>query len=760
MSIHFDLHTMFVICSSLSVVSGICMVLVQLTGRLYPGFRYFTIGVLGQGIAFTLFAYSQDLPPLVGSVVGNLFYTFYPMFYSRGLRVFAGRSAPILPVVLAFAYDLVSTYYFSGVHLSLNWRVASGQVIIMPFFIDCAWGVWRDPAFRYPIVRQWISGTFLLMVVSGLTRVGLMFALEPDRLQIWTPSTIQTIYMTVLTALSFSVAIGVIVLNFQRAAKNLKDKESLLTEDIVARKKAEAALRESEARYRILVETSPESVVVHREGVVTFANPAAIRMFGAKEEADLIGKVMLDLISPEFHETALARRKTIAEKGIGGPLAEMRYRRIDGTLFEVETQSAPIVYNGAAAIQITAHDISGLKRAAAERQEFERKLQETQKLESLGVLAGGIAHDFNNILTGILGNASLASLDLPEGSPAMENLRAITEGSQRAADLCRQMLAYSGKGNFVVRRLSLNRLVRDTAHLLKISISKGVELRFRLNPSLPAFEADATQIRQVIMNLVINASEAIGEKGGVIHLSTGMTSIRQEHRSKGSVFESQDATDGECIYLEVSDNGCGMSPETRARIFDPFFTTKFAGRGLGLAAVLGIVRGHKGSLKIDSEPGKGTTFRILFPCVEGDAESDARAVGNTVSWRGQGCILVVDDEEAVRNTAALMLGKLGFEVVKMNDGRRAVEAFRAEPGRFAMVLMDLTMPLMSGEQAFAELRSIRPNLGILLMSGYNEQEAISRFEGPGRAHFIQKPFEFEQLSKAVQGMLSPALGLS
>ena len=755
MSIHFDLHTMFVICSSLSVASGICMVLVQLTGRLYPGFRYWTIGVLGQGVAFTLFAYSQDLPPLVGSVLGNLFYTIYPMFYSRGLRVFAGRRAPMTPIFLAFAYDLVTTYYFSGVHLSLNWRVATGQVVIMPFFIDCAWVVWRDPAFRYPVVRQWISGTFVLMVLFGLTRLSLMFAIEPDRIQMWAPSTIQTIYMTVLMALSFSVAIAVIVLNFQRAAKNLKDKELLLTDDIIARKKAETALRESEARYRVLVETSPESVIVHVDGTITFANPSAIKMFGAQSAGDLVGRAMLDLISPEFHATALARRKNIKEQGMGGLLAEMRYRRIDGSPFEVETQSAPIVYDGMAATQITAHDISGLKRAAAERQEFERKLQETQKLESLGVLAGGIAHDFNNILTGILGNASLASLDLPEGSSAVENLRAITEGSQRAADLCRQMLAYSGKGNFVVRRLSINRLVRDTAHLLKISISKGTVLHFRLNPSLPAFEADATQIRQVIMNLVINASEAIGDRGGIINLSTGLTNFKGEHLVGSGAFVSQEMPDGDCVYLEVSDNGSGMSSETRARIFDPFFTTKFAGRGLGLAAVLGIVRGHKGALKIDSELGRGTTFRILFPSTDGDAESEPHPGGAGVRWHGQGCVLVVDDEETVRSTATLMLRKLGFEVVERSDGSQAVDAFRAEPDRFALVLMDLTMPRMSGDQAFTEIRRVRPDLGILLMSGYNELEATSRFTGQGMAHFIQKPFEFEQLSKAVQSMLSP-----
>jgi PAS domain S-box-containing protein len=754
MSTHLDLHTMFVICSSLTVTSGICMVLVQLTGQLYPGFRYWTIGVLGQGVAFTMFAYSHSLPPLLGSIVGNLCYTLYPMFYSHGLRIFAGRKAYVLPLILAFAYDLGTTYYFSAVHLNLNWRVASGQLVIMPFFIDSAVVIWRDPAFRYPIVRTWLSGTFLLMVVAGLTRIGLMFAYEPQRLQIWDPSSIQSIYLTVLTALSFSVAIGVIVLNFQRAAKNLKDKESLLTADVVARKEVEAALRESETRYRILVERSPESVVVHREGIIIFANPAAIEMFGAKFADDLIGKPFLDLISPDYHTEALERRRRNKEDGLGGPLAEMRYLRLDGSSFEVETRSTLIVYDGAPATQITVRDISGPKRAAAERQEFERKLQETQKLESLGVLAGGIAHDFNNILTGILGNASLASLDLPEGSPALDNLRAITEGSQRAADLCRQMLAYSGKGNFVVQNLSLNRLVQDTAHLLKISISKNAELRLNLHPSLPAIEADATQIRQVIMNLVINASEAIGENSGVINLSTGVEQVDRDFLARSGMVISQEASGGPYVYLEVADSGSGMAAETRAKIFDPFFTTKFAGRGLGLAAVLGIVRGHKGALRIESEPGKGSSFRLFFPVATGDVEADAIAHSHNLAWQGQGCVLVVDDEETVRSTAALMLRRLGFAVRLAADGREAVEAFRAEPSRFTLVLMDLTMPHLDGVQASLAMRQIRADARVVLMSGYNEQEATSRFAGKGLTHFIQKPFEFEDLSKAIQGVLA------
>ncbi len=396
-------------------------------------------------------------------------------------------------------------------------------------------------------------------------------------------------------------------------------------------------------------------------------------------------------------------------------------------------------------------DITDQKQAEEKQRQFERKMLDTQKLESLGVLAGGIAHDFNNLLTGILGNASLASLDLPTGSPIQDNLRAIQQGSLRAADLCRQMLAYSGKGRFVVNNLGLNRLIEDTTPLVQLSISKHAVLRFNLHRELPAIEADATQIRQVIMNLVINASEAIGEKSGVITLNTGLTRVDRAYL--GGTILAPELPEGTYVYLEVSDSGCGMDAETQAKIFDPFYTTKFSGRGLGLAAVLGIVRGHKGVLKVYSEPGRGTTFKLLFPCAAGSESVLPERVEAKV-LPGQGCILVVDDEETVRSTAALMLRKMGFEVALTNDGREAVAAFRAQPDRYRLVLTDLTMPHLDGEQVFTELRAIRAEVAVILMSGFNEEEASVRFTGKGLASFIQKPFEFGQLSKIVHGALA------
>jgi signal transduction histidine kinase/CheY-like chemotaxis protein len=400
----------------------------------------------------------------------------------------------------------------------------------------------------------------------------------------------------------------------------------------------------------------------------------------------------------------------------------------------------------------TFQDITLLVEMEQRRREMDRKLQDTQKLESLGVLAGGIAHDFNNLLTGILGNASLARLELPGHSSMQPHLEQIEAAAHRAADLCQQMLAYSGKGRFVVQQLDLNELIRHTTHLLTISISKKCVLHFNLAPTLPSITADATQLRQIIMNLVINASEAIGERSGVIALSSGITRVDADYLA--TMLHPAELVPGEYVFLEVSDNGSGMDAATLKKIFDPFFTTKFTGRGLGLAAVLGIVRGHKGALKVYSEVGRGTTFKLFLPRAEGTGEAAKAATPATdTAWRGHGLVLIVDDEEPVRSVASRMLQALGFTTELAVDGREGMEKYRQDPSRYQLVLLDLTMPHMDGEETFRQLRHLNPGVKVLLMSGYNQQEAVGRFTGKGLAGFVQKPFEIERLIAAVRQVL-------
>jgi CheY-like chemotaxis protein len=314
------------------------------------------------------------------------------------------------------------------------------------------------------------------------------------------------------------------------------------------------------------------------------------------------------------------------------------------------------------------------------------------------------------------------------------------------------MLAYSGRGRFVVQRLDLSELVEQTTQMLQISISKKAALRFHLEKGLPPIEADATQIRQIIMNLVINASEAIGDSSGAISLSTGLTQVDRDYL-RGTLTD-EGIPDGDYVFLEVSDSGCGMSSETKARIFDPFFTTKFTGRGLGLAAVLGIVRGHRGSMKVYSEPGCGSTFKILFPATGGAAEKQEITPGTGNVRRYSGTVLIVDDEETVRTTVCRMMEILGFQCVLATDGRQGVDIAAKDPSRFSMVLLDLTMPHMDGEQAFTELRRLRSDIRVVLMSGFNAQEALVKFSGKGLASFLQKPFTLSALKGVLNDVLA------
>jgi PAS domain S-box-containing protein len=384
----------------------------------------------------------------------------------------------------------------------------------------------------------------------------------------------------------------------------------------------------------------------------------------------------------------------------------------------------------------------------AERLYLEKQILHAQKLESLGVLAGGIAHDFNNILMAIMGNADLALMRINKESPVVENLHRIERASAEAADLAQQMLAYAGKGKFFVENLDMNRLLDEMLHMLEVSISKKVTLRFTPTPNIPPIEADATQIRQIIMNLVINASEATGDNDGVIVITTGC--IDCDKNSLRDTWLDENLTEGLYVYLEIADTGCGMDKETMMKIFDPFFSTKFTGRGLGMAAVLGIVRGHKGAIKIFSEPGKGTTFKVLLPAssmpvkaITRDSEAD--------NWSNSGIVLLVDDEEQVRGVGKEMLQELGFDTITANDGREAIEIFK-KTRDISFVILDLTMPKMDGEQCFMELRQLNPYVKVIISSGYSEHEVTQKFAGKGLSGFIQKPYKLSKLKVAIKGM--------
>jgi len=369
---------------------------------------------------------------------------------------------------------------------------------------------------------------------------------------------------------------------------------------------------------------------------------------------------------------------------------------------------------------------------------MEAKLQQAQKLESLGILAGGIAHDFNNLLTGMLGYAELALLNLAPDVPARAHLDQIRQAALRAADLAQQMLAYAGRGRLVLQAIDLPRLVMDMARLLQAALPKHTVVRFEHAPGLPAIEGDPTQIRQVIMNLLTNAAEAMGTEGGVITVRTGW--VYAQPTDLVSPYLHEELPSGCYVTLEVSDTGCGLDEAMLAKIFDPFFTTKFTGRGLGLAAVLGIVRGHRGTIQVISRPSHGTTFRVLFPCANLHASPSSEVAPAPPPWVGSGTILVVEDEPQIRDLIKTILEGAGFYVVLAHDGRHGLDMFRRYGQNVAAVILDLTMPQMNGEEVLQHLRQMRPSIRAIVMSGYSEHEMHQRFAGQGVAGFVQKPF--------------------
>jgi two-component system cell cycle sensor histidine kinase/response regulator CckA len=395
-------------------------------------------------------------------------------------------------------------------------------------------------------------------------------------------------------------------------------------------------------------------------------------------------------------------------------------------------------------------DITAERTAEAEREKLRLKMLEAQKLESLGVLAGGIAHDFNNLLTVILANATFVRLS--PGAPDDERLAHIEAAARRAADLCRQMLAYAGRGSFIIEPVDLGQLVRDTAHLLDVSISKKARLTLVLAPGLPAVQGDASQLRQVVMNLVINASEALGEASGDIRLST---SLGRPAPAPGGILHSFDLPAGDCLCLEIADTGEGMSPATLARIFDPFFTTKFAGRGLGLAAVLGIVRAHHGALAVESTLQQGSLFRLYFPTSVAPVKrtTDTAPATPLAPPRPGATILIAEDESVVLATADALLRHHGYKTVLAADGHEAVHQFRAQPRGFSAVLLDLTMPGLDGAEVLRVMRALNPEVRVLVMSGYSEQDIFSRLRGQGEVPVMRKPFTQETLLTRVAELI-------
>ncbi len=485
-------------------------------------------------------------------------------------------------------------------------------------------------------------------------------------------------------------------------------------------------------------------------GIFREVNRSWLDMLGYREKTEVIGKPFTAFVHPKWLDRVKEDFPKLKQQGaISG--VEYKLIRKDGMFVDVSINGR-ISYDTNGAVKQThclLQDVTDTKRAEDERKKIEEQMRHVQKLESLGVLAGGIAHDFNNLLMVILGNADLALSELSPVSPARENILAIEKAARRSAELCKQMLAYAGKGRFVVQAVNLSEIIEAMIQMLEVSVSKKNVLKYHLAPNLPLVEADISQVRQVIMNLVINAAEAIGERSGVISITSGAMECDTAYLANTFVYE-QHLPEGVYCYIEVADTGCGMDDEIKSRLFDPFFTTKFTGRGLGMSAVLGIARSHRGAIKVYTESGRGSTIKVLFPAMPA-SDRQPRAIPSYADPAFAGkTLLLVDDEETVRTVGRQMLERMGFVVIPAGDGREALDVFRKQADILDCVIMDLTMPHMDGEEAFREMRRIRNDVQVVLSSGYHEQEVTQRFTGKGLAGFIQKPYTMSALRDALQ----------
>jgi PAS domain S-box-containing protein len=621
----------------------------------------------------------------------------------------------------------------------------------------------KDGIFQIRGDRQFMGGFVPLADVRGVDVVNIAVLKDVTSEQ----GQMQglEIRLAVVRILVGGALIAIFFLYLGRIERRLVKGAADLKAEIAERRQAQTDLQASQDKYRDLVQNA-NSIIMRRDedGVVTFFNEYAQKFFGYSEE-EILGRNVIGTIVPEtgmHNEDLAAMIRDIGKHTEFYSANENENMRRDGERVWVAWTNKVIGGDalGKREILCVGNDITARKTAEEERRRLEKRVLQAQKLESLAVLAGGIAHDFNNLLQGVLGNASLALERLPEDSRTRRSLSDIQKGASRAAELCRLMLAFSGQGKSVIETFDLNGVVQDMTEALQASVPGNIKIERQLSKDILPIEGDPNQIRQILLALITNAAEAMDRSSGSIIVSARAETCGQDILSKNAMNE--DLPDGPYVLLEVSDDGCGMNEETRKRIFEPFFSTKFVGRGLSLAAVSGIVRGHKGGIATRSQPGKGTTITILLPLsskppsARGGRPRPAGAAEGPPKTPGANTVLVADDEEDVLAITELMLHEHGFEVLTASDGNEAVESFRNHADEILAVILDLTMPNKGGAEALEEIRTIKSGVSVILASGYSQEEMAGQYVGQGAAEYIQKPFEFKALGDLLRSMLSSA----
>jgi PAS domain S-box-containing protein len=672
--------------------------------------------------------------------------TLFPALLLAGGFAFARRPVPraLLPVALGFGALRVALAATGHPHLA--W--ASALSVEPAAVLATAWLVWRATPERGVSLSQRLLGpSLLLLAAAGIVHVVWMMRVEVAGAVTEVPPGLLAMWV-VTVPLLFGIQLHA---EWERSLRALQRAREQLEQRVAERT---AALRESEARYRVASELSSDLTFGLRvdpddnlrEGWVsnTFG-----RMVGYTLD-ELKGGSWLAAVHPDDLERTRAQLAAI----FAGHTRDLETRLVTKAGESITVQARLRITredDGTLLVVGAASDVTDARRAEQERRRLEQHVFEAQRLESLAVLTGGVAHDFNNLLAVILGNSRMALADAAPESPLYTRLARIRAAADHGARLTAQMLAYSGRSSFERKPLDLSRLLEEMADLLRASLSERCQLVLELSSRAPV-EGDATQLQQVVLNLATNASEALGEREGCVWVRAGTTV--QDAASLAGAVGTENPVPGAYTFLEVADDGPGMDAATQARVFEPFFTTKFSGRGLGLAAVLGIVRAHGGVVLVRSEPGRGTSIRVLLPEPGSVLARSQPTVAAGEPAPRRATVLVVDDQDFVLEVAQAFLERAGHRVLTAIGGRAGIERFREHAHEIDAVLLDLAMPDADGEAVLRELQRLRPDVRVIIATGYGSGHAAERLASAHVAGILRKPYEAEEMVALVQRVLA------